>query len=85
MLIEALKWNKSNAAYLSCPLAFAYYAMEWIPALLKHLVIARSAIGALFITSVVLYVGPRISPTYIDPAKFGVSSNTPTNTVALQN
>lgn len=41
--------------------------MDWIPALLKHLAIARSAIGALFITSVVLYAGPRISPTYIDP------------------
>lgn len=41
--------------------------MNWIPELLKHLVITRSAIGALFITSVVLYAGPRISPTYIDP------------------
>ena len=41
--------------------------MEWIPALLKHFAISRSAIGALFITSVVLYAGPRIAPTYIDP------------------
>jgi len=41
--------------------------MDWIPALLKHLAISRSAIGALFITSMVLYVGPRIAPTYIDP------------------
>lgn len=41
--------------------------MDWIPSLLKHLAIARSAIGALFITSVVLYAGPRIAPTYIDP------------------
>jgi hypothetical protein len=41
--------------------------MDWIPALLKHLAISRSAIGALFITSVTLYAGPRIAPTYIDP------------------
>lgn len=41
--------------------------MDWIPALLKHLAISRSAIGALFVTSVVLYAGPRIAPAYVDP------------------
>lgn len=40
--------------------------MDWIPALLKQLSIARSAIGAVFITALILYVGPRVAPTYIE-------------------
>lgn len=41
--------------------------MDWIPALLKHLAISRSVIGAIFITGLVLYVGPRVAPAYVDP------------------
>lgn len=40
--------------------------MNWIPSLLKHLSIARSAIVAVFVTAAALYVGPRIAPGYID-------------------
>jgi hypothetical protein len=40
--------------------------MDWIPALLKHLAISRSVVGAVFITSLVLYVGPRALPTYVE-------------------
>lgn len=45
--------------------------MDWIPALLKHLGIARSVIGAVFITSAVLYFGSQIFPTYIPPVPKG--------------
>lgn len=41
--------------------------MDWIPALLKHLAISRSIVGAVFITSAVLYAGPRLAPAYVDP------------------
>lgn len=41
--------------------------MDWLPALLKHLSIARSAIVALLVASAALYFGPRIAPDYIDP------------------
>jgi hypothetical protein len=41
--------------------------MDWIPALLKHLAISRSVIGAAFVTSLVLYFGPRLAPSYVDP------------------
>ena len=41
--------------------------MDWIPALLKHLAISRSVVGAVFITSAVLYSGPRLLPAYVDP------------------
>lgn len=40
--------------------------MDWIPALLKHLGLSRSAIGAIFITALTLYVGPRLAPAYVD-------------------
>lgn len=41
--------------------------MDWITNFLKHLGISRSVIGAAFVTSMVLYIGPRIAPTYVDP------------------
>lgn len=41
--------------------------MDWIPALLKHLAISRSVIGATFATSCALYFGPRFAPEYVDP------------------
>jgi len=40
--------------------------MDWIPALLKHLGIARSAVAAAFVTSVVLHFGHRVAPNYVD-------------------
>lgn len=40
--------------------------MDWIPALLKHLDVSRSIVGAVFVTSAVLYAGPRFAPTYVD-------------------
>lgn len=52
--------------------------MDWIPALLKHLPISRSVIGAAFVTSCALYFGPRFAPEYVDPVPkewaFGVVS-----------
>jgi hypothetical protein len=41
--------------------------MDWIPALLKHLALSRSAIAAAFVTALVLYAGPRLFPTYVEP------------------
>lgn len=41
--------------------------MDWLTNFLKHLGISRSVIGAAFITSTVLYVGPRVAPAYVDP------------------
>jgi DNA-binding MarR family transcriptional regulator len=41
--------------------------MDWIPALLKHLSAARSAVGAAFVTSLVMYLGPRLAPAFVDP------------------
>lgn len=41
--------------------------MDWIPALLKHLGLSRSVVGAICVTSLVLFVGPRIAPGYIEP------------------
>lgn len=41
--------------------------MDWIPALLKHLAISRSVIGAAFATACVMYFGPRFAPSYVDP------------------
>jgi hypothetical protein len=41
--------------------------MDWITNFLRHLGISRSVIGAAFVTSAVLYIGPRIAPTYIEP------------------
>lgn len=48
--------------------------MEWIPSLLKHLSISRSAVVAGFLTAIVLYLGPRVAPLYIDavPAPWAV-------------
>lgn len=40
--------------------------MDWIPSLLKHLAISRSAIGAVFATACVMYFGPRFAPYYVD-------------------
>lgn len=40
--------------------------MEWLPALLKHLSIARSGVLALFVASAALYFGPRFIPAYFD-------------------
>lgn len=40
--------------------------MDWIPALLKHLGLLRSIVAAAFVTSLVLYLGPRIAPNYVD-------------------
>jgi len=40
--------------------------MDWLPALLKHLSIARSAIFALLVASAAMYFGPRIAPNHID-------------------
>jgi hypothetical protein len=40
--------------------------MDWIPALFKQLGLSRSVVGAVFITSVVLFIGPRIAPGMID-------------------
>jgi len=41
--------------------------MDWIPALLKHLAISRSLIGAAFVTSCALYFGPKLVPEYVAP------------------
>lgn len=41
--------------------------MEWIPALLKQLAVSRSVVAAAFVTSAVLYFGPRSAPSYVDP------------------
>lgn len=41
--------------------------MDWITNFLKHLGISRSVIGAAFVTSAVLYVGPRLAPAYVEP------------------
>lgn len=41
--------------------------MDWVTNFLKHLGISRSVIGAAFITSAVLYAGPRVAPAYIEP------------------
>lgn len=41
--------------------------MDWIPALLKHLAIARSAVVAAFVTSALLLVGHRVAPSDIPP------------------
>lgn len=40
--------------------------MDWIPALLKHLGLSRSVVAAVFVTSLVLYLGPRLAPNYVD-------------------
>ncbi|MGF6265453.1 hypothetical protein OKW34_000231 [Paraburkholderia youngii] len=39
--------------------------MDWLPALLKHLRIARSAIAAAFVTALVLLIGPRVASVYL--------------------
>ena len=39
--------------------------MDWLTNFLKHLGISRSVIGAAFITSVALYVGQKVAPTYV--------------------
>lgn len=43
--------------------------MDWIPALLKHLGLSRSFVAAAFATSLVLYLGPRLAPNYVDPVQ----------------
>lgn len=39
--------------------------MEWITDLLKHLAISRSIVAAIFVTSVVMVVGPHINPNIV--------------------
>lgn len=41
--------------------------MDWIPALLKHLSLSRSVVGAAFVTSLVMYLGPRLAPGFVEP------------------
>ena len=41
--------------------------MDWLPGLLKQLAVARSGVAAAFVTSAVLYLGPRLFPNYVDP------------------
>ncbi len=48
--------------------------MDWLPALLKHLSIARSAIVALLVASAAMYFGPKVVPNYIDPLPKGWSA-----------
>lgn len=40
--------------------------MDWIPSLLKYLGLSRSIVAASFVTSLVLYLGPRFMPSYVD-------------------
>lgn len=40
--------------------------MDWIPTLLKHLGISRSIVAAAFAASLVLYLGPRVAPNYVE-------------------
>lgn len=40
--------------------------MDWIPALLKHLGLSKSVVAAAFVTSLALYVGPRVAPSYVE-------------------
>lgn len=53
--------------------------MDWLEDLIKHLAISRTLVVAIFITSVVMYVGPMIKPDLVPqlqkdfvPALFGV-------------
>ena len=39
--------------------------MDWIPALLKHLAVARSAVVAAFVTTAVLLIVPRVAPNFL--------------------
>ncbi len=41
--------------------------MRWITELLRHLGIARAAIGVVFVTSVMMFIGPHVAPTIVDP------------------
>ncbi len=40
--------------------------MDWTPALLKQFGVSRSLVVAAFVTSLVLYLGPRLTPLYIE-------------------
>ncbi len=40
--------------------------MNWLTDLLKHLKISRSLIGAVFVTTLVLFVGPRLKPNLVE-------------------
>lgn len=40
--------------------------MDWIPALLKHLSVSRSVVVSAFVTSLVMYLGPRLAPESVD-------------------
>lgn len=42
--------------------------MDWIPALFKHLAIARSAVVAAFVTAAIWLFAPRIAPDFLPPA-----------------
>jgi len=41
--------------------------MDWLTDLLKHLSVSRSITGATFVTALVMYVGPRLLPSFVDP------------------
>ena len=41
--------------------------MDLLPALLKHLALSRSVVGAVFVTSAVLLFAPRIAPQLVEP------------------
>lgn len=47
--------------------------MDWIPILLKQLDISRAFIAAIFLTSLVLYLGPRFVPDYVEAVPPGWS------------
>ncbi|CAG0928224.1 hypothetical protein PLCT1_00674 [Planctomycetaceae bacterium] len=41
--------------------------MSWLSDLLKHLSVSRSIAGAVFLTALVLAIGPRFLPQYVEP------------------
>lgn len=47
--------------------------MDWIPAVLKQIGVSRSLVVAVFVTSLVLYLGPRLAPLHIEgvPREWG--------------
>ena len=45
--------------------------IDRIPALLKQLGVSRSLVVAFFVTSLVLYLGPRFFPLYIEAVPRG--------------
>lgn len=39
--------------------------MEWLTDFIKHLAISRTLVGAVFVTSIVMVVGPKVYPTLV--------------------